>query len=165
MFAPCALREEFEFELRLASNEEILVGDGGSYELTGLRLQYEIIENQHLVDQVVNLYDGEHTIMFEDVMFFQQEVWSANSTLQNIHINPTRQSLRAIVCLFKMDTENTENFEYPNIECVNIRSDGMAGALYVINSPLEIYSFAGSQWDCILSVFNIYFNNHLHLHI
>ena len=74
LFAPCALLEEFEFELGLASNEEILVGDGGSYELTGLRLQYEIIENQHLVDQVVNMYDHEHTIMFEDVMFFQQEV-------------------------------------------------------------------------------------------
>ena len=130
LFAPCALREELEFEMRLASNNEILVGDGGSYELTNLRLQYEIIENQHLVDQVVDLYDGEHAVIFEDVMFYQQETWSANSTLKNIHINPERQSLRAIVCLFKTDAVNNENFEYPNIEQVQITSDGMVGALY-----------------------------------
>ena len=137
LFAPCALREEFEFELRLASNEEILVGDGGSYELTNLRLQYEIIENQHLVNQVIDLYDGEHTITFEDVMLYQQEMWPANSTLHNIHINPSRQSLRAIVCLFKTDTVNNESFEYPNIEHVKITSDGMVGALYNQGIPKD----------------------------
>ena len=47
LFAPCALREEFEFEMRLASNENIFVPRGekgvvGSYELTNLRLEYEI---------------------------------------------------------------------------------------------------------------------------
>ena len=45
LFAPCAVREEFEFEMRLASNEEILVPRGkdrvvGSYELADLRLEY-----------------------------------------------------------------------------------------------------------------------------
>lgn len=138
LFAPCALREEFEFEIRLAANEEILVGtEIGTYELTNLRLEYEVIENKEIVDGLVHLYDGEHTLMFEDVMFYRRKTWVANSTLQNIHINPTRQSLRAIVCLFKTDTASTENFEYPNIERVTITSDGVPGAVYNHGIPKD----------------------------
>ena len=37
--------------------------------------------------------------------------------------------------------------------------------LPVINSLLEIYSFAGSRWDCILLVFNILFQQSLHINM
>lgn len=78
LFAPCAVREEFEFEIRLASNDEILVPRGkdgvvGSYELVDLRLEYEVIENKELTDKIVELYDGEHTLSFEDVMSYRTE--------------------------------------------------------------------------------------------
>ena len=142
LFAPCALREEFEFEMKLASNEEILVPRGkdgvvGSYELTNLRLEYEVIENKDIANEIVDLYDGEHTLSFEDVMFYRAETWQADETIQNIHVNPSRQSLRAIVCLFKTDTKSSENFEYPNIERVKITSDGVPGAVYNHGIPKD----------------------------
>ena len=143
LFAPCALREEFEFEMRLASNEDIFVSRGekgvvGSYELTNVRLEYEMIENKGLVDEIVNLYDGEHTLAFEDVMFYRRETWIANSTIQNMypHESVTSKSKR-IVCLFKTDSQCSENFEYPKIERVNITSDGVPGAVYNHGIPKD----------------------------
>ena len=142
LFAPCALRDEFEFEMRLASNEEILVPRGkegtvGSYELTNLRLEYEVIENQDIANEIVELYDGEHTLSFEDVMAYRTETWRADSTIENLHVNPSRQSLRAIVCLFKTDKESSENFEYPNIGRVKITADGVPGSVYNYGIPKD----------------------------
>ena len=59
--ALCAVREEFEFEIRLAANDEILVPRGkdgvvGTYQLEDLRLEYEVIKNKTLVDEIVELY-------------------------------------------------------------------------------------------------------------
>ena len=135
LFAPCAIREEFEFEMRLASNDEILVPRGkdgvvGSYQLADLRLEYEVIENKTLADEIVELYDGYHALAFEDVMLYRTETWQAGDTIRNIHVNPSRQSLKAIVCLFRTDSESNENFEYPNIERVKITVDGVPGAIY-----------------------------------
>ena len=70
-------------------------------------------------------------------------------TIRNIHVNPTRRSLKAIVCLFRTDTESTENFEYPNIERVNI-VDGTPGAIYNSGIPkdklfLEAKRFFGDR--------------------
>lgn len=135
LFAPCAVREEFEYELRLASNDDILVPRGkegvvGTYELTNLRLEYEAIENKVFTDKVVELYQGFHTLTFEDVMSYRTETWAAGDTIRNIHINPSRQSLKAVVCVFKTDTESSENFEYPNIERVKVTTDGVPGAIY-----------------------------------
>lgn len=142
LFAPCAVRDEFEFEIRLAPNDEILVPRGekgivGSYELADLRLEYEVIENRELTDKIVELYDGEHTLSFEDVMSYRRETWQADDTIRNIHVNPSRQSLRAIVCLFKTDAESTENFEYPHIERVRITADGVPGAVYNHGIPKD----------------------------
>ena len=141
LFAPCAVREEFEFEMRLASNDEILVPRGkdgviGSYQLTDLRLEYEVIENKTLADEIVGLYDGYHALSFED-MSYRTETWQASDTIRNIHVNPSRRSLKAIVCLFRTDNESTENFEYPNIERVKITADGVPGAIYNHGIPKD----------------------------
>ena len=58
-------------------------------------------------------------------------------TIRNIHVNPSRQSLKAIVCLFRTDNESTENFEYPNIERVKITADGVPGAIYNHGIPKD----------------------------
>ena len=142
LFAPCAVREEFEFEMRLAANDKILVPRGkdgvvGSYQLPDLRLEYEVIENKTLADEIVELYDGYHALAFEDVMSYRTETWQAGDTIRNIHVNPSRQSLKAIVCLFRTDNESTENFEYPNIERVKITADGVPGAIYNHGIPKD----------------------------
>ena len=93
LFAPCAVREEFEFEMRLASNVV------GSYQLADLRLEYDVIENKTLADENVELYDGYHALAFEDVMLYRTETWQAGDTIRNIHVNPSRQSLKlSCVC-------------------------------------------------------------------
>ena len=121
-----AVREEFKFEMRLASNDEILIAQPtkkgeaanaiGTYQLEDLRLECEVIENKTLADEIVKLYGGYHALTLEDVMSYRTETWQAGDTIRNIHVNPSRQSLKAIVCLFKTDGESTENFEYPNID-------------------------------------------------
>ena len=141
LFAPCAVREEFEFEIRLAANDEILVPRGkdgvvGTYQLEDLRLEYEVIENKTLVDEIVELYGGYHALTFEDVMSYRAETWQAGDTIRNIHVNSTRRSLKAVVYLFRTDNESTENFEYPNIEGVKITADGMP-AIYNSGNPKD----------------------------
>ena len=147
LFAPCAVREEFEFEMRLASNDEIWIAQPakkgeaanaiGTYQLEDLRLEYEVIENKTLADEIVELYGGYHALTFKDVMSYRTETWQAGDTIRNIHVNPSRQSLKAIVCLFRTDDDNTENFEYPNIERVKITADGVAGAIYNHGIPKD----------------------------
>ena len=102
-------------------------------------MEYEVIENRDIANEIVQrkeLYDGYHTLTFEDVMHYKDEVWHAGDTIRNIHVNPKRQSLKAIVCLFRTDNESTENFEYPNIERVNI-SYGTPGAIYDSGIPKD----------------------------
>ena len=142
LFTPCAVREEFEFEIRLAPNEDILVPRGedgvvGSYQLGDLQLEYEVIENKTLADEIVELYSRYHALTFEDVMSYRTEIWQAGDTIRNIHVNPSRQNLKAIVCLFRTDNGNTENFEYPNIERVKITADGVPGAIYNNGIPKD----------------------------
>lgn len=140
LFIPCALRDEFQFDITLASNEDVLVpqptkkgepvNDIGTYHLQNLRLEYEVIENKSIADDIIDLYGGYNAIAYEDVMLYKRETWNASDTIRNLHINPTRQSLKAVVCLWKQDTATTENYEYPNIERVKITSDGIPGAIY-----------------------------------
>ena len=147
LLAPCAVREEFVFKMCLAPNDEILIAQPvkkgeaanaiGSYQLEDLRLEYEVIENKTLVDEIVELYSGYHTLTFEDVMSYRTETWQAGDTIRNLHINPTRRSLKAVVCLFKTDKENTENYKYPNIERVKVTTDGVPGAIYNHGIPKD----------------------------
>ena len=147
LFAPCAVREEFEFEMRLASNDEILIAQPvkkgevanaiGGYQLEDLRLEYEVIENKTLADEIIELYSGYHALTFEDVMSYRTEAWQAGNTIRNLHINPTRRSLKAVACLFKTDKENTENYEYPNIKRVKVTADGVPGAIYNHSNPKD----------------------------
>ena len=112
LFAPCAVREEFEFEMRLASNDEILIAQTakkgeaanaiGAYQLEDLRLEYEVIENETLADEIVEPYVGYHALTFEDVMSYRTKMWQASDTIRNIHVNPSRQSMKAFVCLFNV---------------------------------------------------------------
>ena len=96
-----------------------------------------MIENKALADEIVELYSGYHALTFEDVMSYRTETWQASDSIRNIHVNPSRQSLRAIVCLFRTDSENTENFEYPNIERVKFTADGVPGAIYNHGIPKD----------------------------
>ena len=140
-------REEFEFEMRLASNNEILIpqpvkkGEAanaiGSYQLENPRLEYEVRENKTLADEIIGLYSGYHALTYENVTSDKTETWHADDTIRNLHINPTRQSLKAIVRLFKTDKETTENYDYSNIERVKVMSNGLPGAVYNHGIPKD----------------------------
>ena len=41
------------------------------------------------------------------------------------------------MCLFRRDNESTENFEYPNIECVRFTADGVLGFVYNHRIPKD----------------------------
>ena len=96
-----------------------------------------MIENKTLADEIVELYNGYHALTFEDVMSYRTKTWQACDTIRNFHVNLSSQSLKAIVCLFRTDSENTENFEYPNIERVKITADGVPGAIYNSGIPKD----------------------------
>ena len=112
-------------------------------------MEYEVIENKSLADEIIELYDGYHALTFEDVFSYKDEIWHAGDTIRSIHVNPTRQSLKAVVCLFRTDNESTENFEYPNIDRVNI-VDGTPSAICNSGIPkdklfLEARRFFGDR--------------------
>lgn len=163
LFAPCAVREEFEFEMRIASNDEILIAQPskkgeaantiGSFQLDDLRLEHEVVENKSLADQVIELYSGYHALAFEDVMAYRTETWAAGDTIKNLHINPIRLSLKAVLCLFKIDRESTENFEYPKIE--RIPKDKLfqeARRLFGDKGVTESTFYLGSQFGLVIDL-------------
>ena len=134
LFAPSALNGSVEFNFKTPDANDIMIAQSGEsvggYVLKEPKLIYESIESPEMYSQAVTDYT-ETEFPFMDVSYLKPTNWSKDQTSVVETINVPRRSMRAIVILFKYaDTENSEEYVYPNITKVDVTIDGRPNAVY-----------------------------------
>ena len=132
--APSALNGGVEFNLKTPSASDIMIAQSGesvgTYALKEPRNIYESIESPELYSRAVTGYTRTE-FTFTDIAHLWPTTWSKNQTSVVEKINVPRKSMRAIVILFKYeDTEDSEEYIYPNITHVRVTIDGKPNAVY-----------------------------------
>ncbi len=134
LFAPSALNGSVEFSFRTPDANDIMIAQSGEsvggYALKEPELIYESIESSEMYSQAVADYT-ETEFPFVDINHLFPTNWSKDQTSVVETINVPRKRMRAIVILFKhADTEDSEEYVYPNITKVNVTIDGKPHAIY-----------------------------------
>ena len=131
LFAPNALNSSVEFN---SSAGEIMIAQSGEsvgdYALKEPKLIYESIDSSDMYTQAEKEYE-DTDFSFVDINYLKPTNWSKDQTSVVETINVLRRSMRAIIILFEhADTENSEEYVYPNITKVNVTIDGRPNAVY-----------------------------------
>ncbi len=134
LFAPSALNGGVEFNFKTPDASEIMIAQSGEsvggYALKEPKLIYESIESPEMYSQAANEY-VDTDFPFVDVSYLKPTNWLKDQTSVVETINVPRKSMRAIVILFKhADTEDSEEYVYPNITKVDVTIDGRPNAVY-----------------------------------
>ncbi len=134
LFAPSALNGGVEFNFKTPSASEIMIAQSGEsvgdYALKEPKLIYESIDSLSMYTQAA----AEHAdtdFPFVDISYLKPTNWGKDQTSLVESVNVPRRSMRAIVILFKhADTENSEEYVYPNITKVDVTIDGRPNTVY-----------------------------------
>ncbi len=134
LFAPSALNGGVEFNLKTPDASDIMIAQSGesvgSYALKEPKLIYESIESSEMYSQAVTDYTATE-FMFVDVNYLFPTNWLKDQTSVVETINVPRKSMRAIIILFKhADTEDSEEYIYPNITKVDVTINGKPNEVY-----------------------------------
>ncbi len=134
LFAPSALNGGVEFNFKTPDASDIMIAQSGEsvggYALKEPKLIYESIESPEMYSQAANEY-ADTDFSFLDVSYLKPTNWAKDQMSVVETINVPRRSMRAIVILFKhADTEDSEEYVYPNITKVDVTIDGRPNAVY-----------------------------------
>ncbi len=134
LFAPSALNGGVEFNFRTPDASDIMIAQSGEsiggYSLKEPKLIYEAIESPEMYSQAVTDYTRTE-FSFMDVSYLKPTKWTKDQISVTETITIPRKSMRAIVVLFKhADTEDSEEYVYPNITKVDVTIGGRPNAVY-----------------------------------
>ncbi len=134
LFAPSALNGGIEFNFKTPDASDIMIAQSGEsvdgYALKEPKLIYESVESSEMYSNAKTNYTGTE-FTFTDISYLKPTSWQKDQTSIVETINVPRKSMRAIVILFKhADTEDSEEYVYPNITKVDVTIDGRPNAIY-----------------------------------
>ena len=117
---------DFEYRITLPKSKKIMKAqdgeDVGEYKLTDMHLEYEIIESEEVVREVVkDQYSVGRSLSYDYTTLLKTLQWNKSSTREVIDVNIPRKSMKAIALLFtKKDAKDREEFTYPGQTRVNV---------------------------------------------
>ncbi len=134
LFAPKAFSGDIEFNFRTPNANDIMIAQSGEsvggYSLKEPKLIYESIESPEMYSQATADYTNTE-FTFVDITYLKPTHWKKNETSLVEFASVPRKSMRAMVILFKYaDTEDSEEYIYPNITKVDVTIDGRPNAVY-----------------------------------
>ncbi len=134
LFAPSAFNGGVEFNFRTPDASNIMIAQSGEsvggYSLKEPKLIYESIESPEMYSQAAADYTNTE-FPFMDITYLKPTNWLKDQTSVVEFTNVPRKSMRAMVILFKYaDTEDSEEYVYPNITKVDVTIDGRPNAVY-----------------------------------
>ena len=140
LYAQFYMNNNFRYIITLPSSSELMVIQSGqtlgTYTLEDLQLEYEIIENIYLANEIAEKYAVCRSLSYEHITLMKTVVWTAASTLLNENINIPRKSMRSIVLLFtKQSRIDSEVYLYPNITEVKLTIEGVPNNVYSQGIP------------------------------
>ena len=120
----------FQYIITLPKASDIMVAQSGSsvggYNLENLELEYETVENQDLVSEVMSGHEAGRFLSYEHATLMKTTEWDKSSTLINETINLPRKSMKVVIMLFRNKTiTNSEEYVYLNIESVKVTIEGI----------------------------------------
>ena len=136
VYAPYNMISDVKYEIKLPLAEEIMVAQSGQkiagYSLKNIRLEYETIESPKLAEQTIAKYEMGRTLEYDEVVQTTKEKWDKDITHINSRINLQRNSMKAIVFLFKEvgTITDSEKYVYPNITELKITVEGKPNVVY-----------------------------------
>ena len=134
LFAPSAFNGGVEFNFRTPDASDIMIAQSGEsvggYSLKEPKLIYESIESPEMYSQAAADYTNTE-FPFMDITYLKPTNWLKDQTSVVEFTNVPRKSMRAMVILFKYaETEDSEEYIYPNITKVDVTIDGRPNAVY-----------------------------------
>lgn len=135
LFAPNRMGWDMTYTITLPRADKIMEAQSsqsvGSYKLKGIKFEYEVIRNENLASRIVEQYIGTKQLVFQDVRRERESTWLKERTDVSEELHITRESLNAIVVLFRyVDQIEDENFIFPEIETVHVSVNGKPNAIF-----------------------------------
>ena len=133
-YAPYGM-SDFEYRITLPKSEKIMVAqtneDTGTYKLTDMQLEYEIIESESLAERVRGDYNAGRSSGYDYTTLLKTLVWNKDNTREVVDINIPRKSMTAVILLFtKKGSTDSEEFLFPNLTNVDITIESTPNAVY-----------------------------------
>ena len=133
-YAPYGM-SDFEYRITLPGSDKIMVAQTneakGTYKLTDMHLEYEIIESESLANRVRGDYNAGRSLGYDYTTLLKTLVWDKDSTRQVVDINIPRKSMTGVVLLFtKKGSTDSEEFLFPNLTNVDVSVEGTPNAIY-----------------------------------
>jgi hypothetical protein len=134
-YAPYNMKSGFEYTVTLPKADKIMVAQANEkvegHTLKNIHLEYETIENEGLAKRVNQGYEAGRSLSYEHTTLLKTTVWAKDATRFNESIDVPRESMRAIVLLFRKRTiTDSEEYIFPSIEKVKVTIEGKPNAVY-----------------------------------
>ena len=135
-----ALKDKFEFELRLAKKGDIVVTSDNtkahSFKLNHIELEYTTMENVSLANRVSSILNNGRSFYLEDVHLYNVEGpinFTTQKTLRR-RFNMSLKAMKGVLFLFTKTyaagARNTEEFINPLISSIKSTINGIPHSLY-----------------------------------
>ena len=140
LYSPHNMTKNLQYIITLPKAANIMVAQSGQSvggcTLENLELEYETVENQDLVSDVIGRYEAGRSLSYEHATLMKTTEWSKDSTLIKKTINLPRNSMKAVVLLFRKKTvTDSEEYVYPNIESIKVTIEGISNSVYSQGIP------------------------------
>ena len=172
VFAPFHSKLSTTFTITLPSAESIMKAQGGEtiggYTLENLELEYETIDSQELAQDSTARYENGRSLVYDHVTHVKTINWGKDSTIENETINFPRQSLKAVVMLFRKKTpDSSEEFVFPNIGNVKVTVEGTPNQVYsqgiskgrFYEEAKRVFGKEGSSMNPLMTLRSFYDNH------
>ena len=120
---------DFEYRITFPKSEKIMVAQtnetAGTYKLTDMHLEYEIIVSENLAERVRGDYNVGRSLGYDYTTLLKTLPWVKDNTREVIDVNIPRKYMKAVVLLFtKKNSDDSEEFVFPNLTNVNVTVEG-----------------------------------------
>ena len=103
----------------------------GTYKLTDLQLEYDVIKSEGLANSVRGTYNTGRSFPYNNSTLLKALPWAKGNTREVININIPRKSMKAVVLLFtEKGARDSEHFPFPNLTQVDITVEGNPNDIY-----------------------------------
>ena len=120
---------DFVYDITLPRSEKIMKAQAnektGTYRLTDLQLEYDVIKSEGLANSVRGTYNAGRSFPYNFSTLLKTLPWAKGNTHEVIDINIPRKSMKAVVLLFtEKDAGDSEHFPFPNLTQVDVTVEG-----------------------------------------
>ena len=103
----------------------------GTYKLTDLQLEYDVIKSEGLANSVRGTYNTGRSFPYNYSTLLKTLLWAKENTREVMDINIPRKSMKAVVLLFtEKGAGDSEHFPFPNLTQVNLTVEGNPNDIY-----------------------------------